>query len=301
MEFHEKVVNQKSEWPRRGYLVGRTCEGITLRVVYSDESGVGNIDKEPVTVVTAIVVNLDRDWEDVERELNNLRKDAPAAAIEGDRILKGKSIYSLLRKNAELEQQRDGALHPNARQIRDEAITLRQFLHRLFGVIVKYRIPIFYGAVDRKGLIEYQKQPTLSDTEKSATAYNLAFAECLARLDAAASTFTNERLLWIADRSDKQREPATKSELEYYRSATAENLELLFGEPNAEASRISVADTIYFGHSSDSIALQLADVCCSTVTNYLLEQFYDWTYSATSEYWLIRRQIMNHGAPIILK
>ena len=104
---YETDGNKQTEWPKQGYLLGRTNEGITLRVVYSDESGMGNIDKEPITVVTAIVVNLDRDWDLIEQELRVLRQHAPPAAIEGDHILKGRRIYSLLRRVAELEQRTD--------------------------------------------------------------------------------------------------------------------------------------------------------------------------------------------------
>jgi len=299
----EKCQNEdtQTEWPKQGSLVAKTCEGITLRVVYSVESGVGSIEKEPITVVAAIVINMDRDWDAIEHDLNFVRIHAPDTVLEPKRVLKGKKFYSLLRKNADLEQQIRGVPSPKAGQIAKEAVEARQCLHKVFEVLIKYRIPIVYGAVDRKGFAEWQKrrQSRLSEEDKT-TAYDIAFSECLVRLDSAAWTFTNERLLWIADRSDKQREPATKSALELYRSGVVTSIAKQLGKPE-DISRISVADTIYFGHSSESVALQLADVCCSTVTNYLLEQFYERTYSATPEYWIIRRQIMNDGAPIVLK
>ncbi len=303
MEFHENVrttEHEKAKWPRQGYLIARTGKGITLRVVYSDESGVGNIGKEPITVVTAIVIDMDRDWHAIEHDLNQARIHAPDTVLETKRVLKGKKFYSLLRKNADLEQQIDGALHPNASQIAKEAFEARQCLHKVFEVLIKYRIPIFYGAVDRQGFIDYQKRPRATEEDKTATAYDIAFSECLVRLDSTAWTFTSERLLWIADRSDRQREPATKSALELYRLGQITSIAKQLGKPE-DISRISVADTIYFGHSSESVALQLADVCCSTVTNYLLEESYGWTYSATDQYWIIRRQVVNDGSPIILK
>lgn len=276
-----------------------------MKVVYSDESGVGNIEKEPITVVAAIVINMDRDWNAVEHDLNFVRIHAPDTVLEPKRVLKGKKFYSLLRKNADLEQQIDGALHPNASQIAKEAVEARQCLHKVFEILIKYRIPIVYGAVDRKGFDEYQAKRRSriqfpEEDEDKTTAYDIAFSECLVRLDSAAWTFTDERLLWIADRSDKQREPATKTALELYRSGQVTSIARQLGKAE-DIGRISVADTIYFGHSSESVALQLADVCCSTVTNYLLEQFYGWTYSATDQYWIIRRQVMNDGSPIILK
>jgi hypothetical protein len=297
--FREREVGKQTERPKRGYLLGITNEAITLRVVYSDESGVGNIEKEPITVVTAIVVNMDRDWDAIEKDLNLIRLDAPDALLEQKRVLKGRKFYSLLRKDAENQQKSDHVTEATE-QIAREAVEATRCLHRIFGVLIKYRIPIFYGAVDRRGLINYQKQPTIPNQDRTATSYDIAFAECLGRLDSAAWTFTDERLLWIADRSDSQREPATKSGLAFYQSQQVTAISRQLGK-SEDLGRISVADTIYFGHSSDSVALQLADVCCSTITNYLLEAFYDWTYSATSQYWIIRRQVMNDGTPVLLK
>ena len=269
-----------------------------MRVVYSDESGVGNIKKEPLTVVAALVINVDRDWDDIERDLNLIRLRAPDYLLESKRSLKGKKFYSLLRKDAEADER--GLDETVKLQIARQAEDAKQILNQILAVLIKYRIAVFYGAVDRQGLINYQKRPNVSVEEKTTTPYDLAFSECLGRVDSAAWTFTNERLLWIADRSDKEREPATKSGLEFYRSTQVTAIPKQLGKVE-DIGRISIADTIYFGNSSESIALQLADVCCSTITNYLLEQLYGWTYCATDFYMVIRRQVMNDGAPVVLQ
>ena len=161
--------NKQAEWPQRGYLLGKTGNGVVLRVVYSDESGVGDIKKEPLTVVAAIVINMDRDWDAVDHDLNFLRIHAPDALLEPKRVLKGKKIYGLLRKNAEVQQKRREVSDDVARQIAKEAHEATEFLHKIFAVLIKYRIPIFYGAVDRQGLIDYQEQPTLAAEDKEPT------------------------------------------------------------------------------------------------------------------------------------
>ncbi len=276
----EHGANKRTEWPKQGYLLGKTGRGVTLRVVYSDESGVGNIDKEPITVVTAIVVNMDRDWESVENDLRRVISSTPKSLLDNGRSLKGKNLYSLIRKNIQ------------------ESGSATEILNRVLAIPIKYRIAIFYGAVDRNGLQNYQADKSVPDEDKQATSYDVAFNECLARLDAAALTFTDERILWIADRSDKQREPATRSGLAYYRFQQSLKMARLLSD---EAMRVSIADTVYFGHSEESVALQLADVCCSTVTNYLLERDYGRDYCATGFYELIRKNVMNDGAPIVLQ
>ena len=244
-----------------------------MRVVYSDESGMGNIQKEPITVVTALVINMDRDWEKIESDIRAVTVKTPFELLENRRVLKGKLLCSAIRKD-------------------DSAAG--EMLNEILAIPARYRCAIFYGAVDRQGLLNYQKVPNLVETEAKATSYAVAFSECLARLDAMASTFTDERLLWIAERSDSQREPETKKALEYYRWQCG--LKALDEHP-----RSVIADTIYFGNPADSLALQLADVCCSTITNYLLEQSYGRDYCVTDFYERIRQNVGNHGIPILLK
>jgi hypothetical protein len=251
-----------------------------VRVVYSDESGVGNLAKEPITVVAAIVINMDRDWDSIETDLRKIAEEASSALLDKNRSLKGRKLYSIIRK--------DIPEHEEATHV----------LNRILAVLLKYRIAIFYGAVDRHGLKNYLADRSVPEEDRRLTSYDVAFDECLARLDSAALTFTDERILWIADRSDKVREPATRSSLTYYRFKQGLKITRLLTNDDP---RISVADTVYFGHSEESVALQLADVSCSTITNYLLEKHYGRDYCATDFYELIRRNVMNDGAPVILQ
>jgi hypothetical protein len=273
-------TNKRCLWPRQGYLIGRTCEGVTVRVVYSDESGVGGIEKEPITVVTAIVINMDRNWNEIEDELHTIRLSTLPQLLENKRSLKGRLLYSAPRKNI------------------PEAADANAILKRILALPVKYGIAIFYGAVDRKGLLNYQSRNDVNlDKEKRASSYDVAFSECLRRLDTAATSFTNERILWIADRSDKEREPATRTNLTYYRFDQEVQPEI----DGIARPKVAVADTIYFGHSAESVALQLADVCCSTITLCLLEKFYRWDYFATDFYQIIKRNVVNDGAPVLCR
>jgi hypothetical protein len=63
-----------------------------------------------------------------------------------------------------------------------------------------------------------------------------------------------------------------------------------------------IADTIYFGASSDSRALQLADLCCSVITAHL-RVTYDYNRQKQPRrelapyYSLISRQVVNDGTP----
>jgi len=57
------------------------------------------------------------------------------------------------------------------------------------------------------------------------------------------------------------------------------------------AGNTHLADTIYFGNSEESRALQLADVCCATITRQLRGD-----PAALPYYRALRGQIVNDGA-----
>lgn len=120
-----------------------------MRVVYSDESGVGDKEREPITVITALMVNMDRIWVSAEKELRHIRDETPAILLHEGRELKGKNLYSAVRKVDRLK--REGKDDPDLRTL-EKAIDI---LRRLLAVPINYRIPIFYAAVDRAGYDTY--------------------------------------------------------------------------------------------------------------------------------------------------
>lgn len=237
-----------------------------MRVVYSDESGCGSIKSEPVTVVTAIVLNLDREWEDVEAALTVAEMRAPRDLLYARRILKGSTLYSALRKGI-----------PHAQE------TLKDVLE----IPVRYKILIFHGAVDRAGCI----QTPGAKRESPLTEYRIAFANCFGAVDNAATTFAaGERVLWIAEESDQQREASSRSSHFLHKIMKPTKFEDGKLVPSGEES--SIVDTVYFGKKKHSLALQLADVCCSTITFHLKEKYYGWRRTGVGPFYeLIRHNI----------
>jgi hypothetical protein len=262
-------------------MVGNTV----VRVVYSDESGVGSIKEEPLTVVTAIVLNADNQWEPVEAALRLAEVGMPPKLLH-KRQMKGSVLYSAVRKGV-----------PAASNV----------LKGILSIPAREGIGIFYGAVDRAGI---RSLHSASKSGSPLAEYQAAFADCLDRVDTAAKIFAaGERVLWIADRSDKEREPATRSSHSFHKLFTevrprakpkaaavvterglAGLMDALSVETTGQKS--SIVDTVYFGNAEHSIALQLADVCCSTVTRHLLEKFYQRSPIVEPFYELIRPQIM---------
>ncbi len=272
------AVGEKSCLSRHGTLIG--CIGSQIvRVLYSDESGLGSKATEPIVVVAAIMMNMDKHWSKVESELSDVLADTPKNLLHEGRELKGALLYSAVRK-----------------KIRKAS----EILIRTLAVVENCRIPVFYGAADRKGHEDWGLH-RLAQPKKQATADDDAFDSCLTRVDtfAHAELAADEQILWISDHSDKKRERRTKFGLDWAKFLKARNWDMtgLSQALGKEPQPLRIADTIYFGHSHESLALQLADVCCSTITFWLLETLYNWRPCAGRYYEIIRKRVMSGDFP----
>ncbi len=241
--------------------------------------------KEPITVVAAVALNMDRQWEPVFSELNALVHRAAKEnkdLLHKGRSLKGKDLYSGVRRGI------------------GPADTI---LRAALRVVADHGLSVFYSAVDRAEFENYRGILKMTERDKKMTPFDKAFEGCFSVVDRTVRTETNEQILWIADRSDRARESATKNALIYHRfkEATFGDGGLIFGQLNVPlktgASRI--ADIVYFGSSDESVGLQLADVCCSTITRHLLEQGYGRAPVAGPYYEMLRPAIRNHGTPVM--
>lgn len=252
---------------RRGSFIGLIGSTV-VRVVYSDESGCGSIKKEPVTVVAAIVLNLDSQWDSVSTLMTAAQTGTPRNLLYEKRILKGTHLYSALRKNI-----------PGAKEA----------LERVLRIIVLQKVPIFYGAVDRTGCLHTNSETKLKSPLEE---YTFAFRHCLNAVDSAASAFAcGEKVLWIAEESDTQRELASRRGHETIKLLRP--IQLRDGRFVHTNERTSIIDAIYFGKKKYSIILQLADLCCSTITLHLLEMFYGWKRTGVEPFFdLIRPHIL---------
>jgi hypothetical protein len=157
-----------------------------VRVVYSDETGTGSIEEEPLTVVTALMINMDSQWADVSNDIVGIRPFR--------REFKGHRLYRDLR---------------NGRQHVDADAILRQVL----AIPKKRRLPLFYGAVDRVSFrrlkpnvlnwlppAERQYPPNLASEIGS------AFDHCMDKVDTYVHTLLpGEQVLWIADKSQYEK------------------------------------------------------------------------------------------------
>ena len=250
----------------KGAFTGVLGDAI-VRVVYSDETGTGSEKDEPNTVVTAILFNMDSQWVQVAADL-----DAISYTLE----FKGRQLYRDLRSG----RHEDVA-----------ANTLRKIL----AIPARHRFPIFYGAINRAEFRDViltgprLEDPMLRIPPNSLSA---AFDHCFERIDTYAHTLLpGEQILWIADQSQYER---IVKEGHVWFDRMKQTDPDLFGYPRSdiEPHRSHIADTIYFANSRESRALQLVDVCCSTISLKLQGHIVGSQY-----YELIRKQVVNDGVP----
>lgn len=250
--------------------------GLTaVRVVYSDESGTGNIRVEPITVVAAVMLNMDSQWEPVSKDLRMIVNDNAARPfLRHGREFKGSRLLKMAPKHAKA----------------------REILQAVLEVTSRHRVPIFYAAVDRIGFKRELADPSVSTEQslvlgrqfrtarKNADATRadiLAYVMCLRKVEHYVhATMPREKVLWIADRTSGERPiKGALRLLDYYEAV----LNDLPGRP------LHIVDTVYFGDSDESGALQLADVCCAVIRAHLEgkdpEHFYN----------LIRMSVVSDG------
>jgi Protein of unknown function (DUF3800) len=252
-----------------------------VRVVYSDETGLGSEREEPHTVITALMLNIDVQWHPVFATIEKSIRRFVGRGNISNFELKGRLLYRKIRKGD----------RKAARLMRDLMEIPGQFL-----------IPVFHSAVNRAGFSRFMKEvyiPTvrggrgIEDPIGASDTFSQALLGCMSLVDSYVhTTLRDEQILWIHDQGGYGDE--AKDELDQIRSLA--NFEVwrhisrqMLGNPVPRRSHI--IDTIYFCDSKASRALQLADVCCSTIARHLRGE-----PGAEEFYKILRPQIVNADA-----
>jgi hypothetical protein len=280
MKFHNKIghlvknssydflVDNSSSNSGLVTLVLGPDGGSVVQVVYSDESGTGSRKDELVVVVAGLMLNVDSQWHPVLQSIES----AAAEYLGGEKVsryeIKGSHLYGKIRKGDA------GA---------------EKFLAALVSIPSRHRVPVFYGAVDRAGfkhvqILEGEQNKSLSP----AGAFREALTDCLFQVETYANTFVpKEQILWIHDNGtyNDQAKKSLKETRDIINESSWSDRQTILGIAPYPVTH--VVDTIYFGNSHESRAIQLADVCCSTIVRHLRGD------PITAPYYdLLRRQII---------
>jgi hypothetical protein len=183
-----------------------------------------------IVVVAAVMLNMDTHWKKLEADFDRLPE-----GWRNRREVKGNKLFRDLRSNRGPESE--------------------TALRILCSIPAARQVEIFSGAVDRNAL-------------GSLLPYDVAFRVCLDDVESYVDKFIpKENVLWIAD-VGHQSDLKMSFNMQQIMSLSSTTAALGLSPDNAFESHI--ADTIYFGDSHESRALQLADVCCSVIAGHLL-------------------------------
>ncbi len=199
-----------------------------MRIVYSDEAGVGDEKEEPILVVAAFLVHPDQQWPWVKQAADALLyKYVPTESRESFEFKASRLFAQLGKGNNE------------------------PLLRELLEFIPTWQLPIFWGAVNRVGMkADYAEKGLPCGTDQM---QNLAFANAAIMVEAFMQQFLPaERALWIADET-RARIEMRMSLRRYQKDA------LIPGEYMTKFDHI--IDTVFYGSSRDSLGIQLADAC----------------------------------------
>jgi len=235
--------------------LGSAEAGRFVRVVYMDGAGSGDEGLEPICVYAGVIVRPDEDWTDLERTLKTIR----------DEEYQPRNSESFEFHACDLFEESKGKNGERAYRT----------LMALLDVPAALELPIVCGAINRQFTTEFMKglKPRADNPKKELNKttpgfrWNDVIPAFILCAQAAESWFrkcaANERCLLIADESNKPGsgrptiDEDTKIELRRIRQHRKYQLD-------------HIINTVYFGDSRFSLAIQLADACAYFIKRHLM-------------------------------
>lgn len=226
-----------------------------MRIVYSDETGTGDVRREPLVVVAAVVIDPSYEsrlpddpaasttqWTRMHTRLGFLIEEAAEQGLLVDGEIKGSVLMNRVRKRTA------------------DRINAWNLLANVATVAFIEHAKIFYGAVDRAGLAAWHQAGNVDERSEFAR----AFGQCLGAVeDHASLSAPPEHLVWIHDFPGAH-ERALMDELNRLNRFFLTDTIAELGLPHSR-----VLNPVTFGRSEESRMLQLADVCCTIIAEHL--------------------------------
>ena len=211
------------DWVEQVRTANLTHAQKIMRLVYIDESGVGDPNQEPFTVVAGVVINGDEQWKSFEADLLDVRKDFPE--LSEDTELKARDLF--------------WGTDAFQRWGRENRVSLQK---EVLGLIARHKLPIYAAFVER-GFFN-SLYPDLGIKPE-----DLALVMCLTGIETwFCGSAPGEVGTIIADKS--QREAMFKDSLRLYRKTKVMQTKAKFNH---------LIEPILFADSKEAWGIQLAD------------------------------------------
>jgi hypothetical protein len=242
--------------PEKAIPLGSLEAGRHVRVVYMDGAGSGDEGLEPICVYAGVIVQPDEDWTDLEQTLKTIRDDEYQPRDSESFEFHACNLFEESKGN-----------HP------DRAY---RTLMALLDVPRALELPIVCGAIDRRFTTEFMKgiKPFAANPKKELNKTTRdfrwndaipAFILCAQATELWFREFAaNERCLLIADESDQPTDRPTIDK------DTKIELRRIRNHPPYKHSLDHIINTVYFGDSRFSLAIQLADACAFFIKRHLM-------------------------------
>jgi len=213
-----------------------------MRIAYFDEAGTASEEQEPFAVVSGIAIHGDTQWHAIETDLKTIITSQVPEELWSTFYFHATHLFSD---------------HKSFRTLLS-AQRRFQILREAAGIIAKYKLPVSFGAVNRKDFAEKLKDRTPAD--RIGLAHQFAFGLSVTGLQGWFNrNAADEVAICVADRNDKV-QMSLKQLFAMMRT-------IPLGHP--VVSLFNFVDALHFAASEESIGLQLADIAAFFIKRHL--------------------------------
>lgn len=232
----------------RGDLAGDRL----LRYVYLDESGVGNLEKDPYLVVAGVIVHADKQLRAIEAWLKSMLEDyiAPEEkknfAFHAHQIFHGNGLF---RKEIYTQEVR------------------YKILSELLEVVEKFDLPVVMGLTNRTGL--RNRFSNLDQGKQNVMAQASCATACAVAVERYMRSFTDEVATLVYENTDNARKSIRDTHNFLKDPSNTEQFKDTMTEWTDFLPFRCIAETAFFAEKSESSILQIADAVVFTLKRKL--------------------------------
>ena len=223
-----------------------------VRVLYLDESGVGNIKKDPIVIVAGVIIHADTQWGPLQRRLDDLLTEMTPFGVKKPDFFHATDVF-----------------HGSGEFPRDTWSQIRRnsLLAAVGGLVEEFKLPIPWMGVDRA---EYAREnPDDEQDERLRTCYTVAAVGCFMQ----AELFMRQRhmdgeVCSCVLEENKQLQKRIPEMIEFLRDPGEETKNLLEGWERVMPLTKMIDHPSPQPKTASSI-LQLADYCAFAIKRLL--------------------------------
>ncbi len=228
-----------------------------MRIAYFDEAGTSKEAQEPYLVVGGALIHGDREWQPIEFACDMIIETLVPPELRDGFVFHAMHLHGG---------------HGNYKGLLSSEGRLR-ILRALIELIDRFKLPISYGAISRRKILELW--PKSKSLDRVHLAHQAAFDLCLTgfQLWFNRGPFGDEVAICVAAKND-----AKNRQLHLKQIYQSERMQGLPGQPFTML--FNFVDALHFAAPSESFGLQLADIATFIIKRHLMrkddtEEFYE--------------------------